>query len=116
MDLSRSQLAFAYDTLLSCLTQRESLIQQRIKSQITHLGVEERVFFDNKDWTRELEDLKNFSDPFNASLQTEEILSVSEQVQNILEFKNMSPEERLYQLIKKQYNPFLEANFNDTQL
>ena len=60
MDLSRSQLAFAYDTLLSCLTQRESLIQQRIKSQITHLGVEERVFFDNKDWTRELEDLKNF--------------------------------------------------------
>ena len=28
----------------------------------------------------------------------------------------MTPEERMYMMIKKTYNPFLEKNFNDNQL
>ena len=55
--LSRNELAWAYDTLINCLNAREQLIEQRIKDQITHLGKEERILFEHKDWNRETEDI-----------------------------------------------------------
>jgi Arc/MetJ-type ribon-helix-helix transcriptional regulator len=57
MALSRSELAYAYDALLSCLEQREKEIEHRIKSQINYLGKEERILFEHKDWKRENEDM-----------------------------------------------------------
>ena len=54
------------------------MIENRIKSQIDHLGKEERVIFEEKDWNRELEDIQSFSDPFGATYKAEEMLSVSE--------------------------------------
>ena len=33
-----------------------------------------------------------------------------------MDFKNLSPEERLYHLVTRTYNPFAEANFSDLQL
>lgn len=89
--LSRKELAFAYDTLIVGLTQREALVEKRIKDQIDHLGKEERIFFEHKDWSKELEDIKPVDDPFNQNFKAEEILSVTEQVNNVLEFKNVSP-------------------------
>lgn len=89
--LSRKELAFAYDSLILGLTQREALVERRIKDQIDHLGKEERIFFEHKDWSKELEDMKPVDDPFNQGLKAEEILSVTEQVNNVLEFKNVSP-------------------------
>ena len=53
-----------------------------------------------------MEDIKDVNDIFNSNLRTEEILSVSEQVQNVMDFKNMSPEDRLHHLVTKKYNPF----------
>ena len=55
--LSRTELAYAYDTLIQCLNQREGLIEKRIKDQVEHLGKEERVIFEEKDWSRETEDI-----------------------------------------------------------
>ena len=90
--LSRKELAYAYDTLIECLNQRESLIEKRIKDQINHLGKEERVIFEEKDWHRENEDIKKFDDPFgDVDMKAEEILSVTEQVRNIEDFKNVTP-------------------------
>ena len=81
--------------------------------QIDHMGVEERIFFEEKDWSKEFEDLKNLRDPFNDSMRTEEILSVSEQVSNVMKFRNLSPEERLFQLMTRSFDPFRAANFNE---
>jgi len=64
-------LAFAYDILLVALGQREKAIESRIKEQINHLGIEERILFEEKDWSRELEDIKTFDDPFNAAIKAE---------------------------------------------
>lgn len=90
--LSRTELAFAYDTLINLLNQRERLIEKRIKDQIDHLGKDERVLFEEKDWKRETEDIKKFDDPFgDIDLKAEEILSVNEQVRGIDDFKNVSP-------------------------
>ena len=115
--LSRTELAYAYDTLIECLNQRESLIELRIKEQVTHLGKDERVLFDEKDWNRETEDIKKFNDPFgDVDLKAEEILSTTEQVRGIEDFKNVSPQERLYQMVTKKFNPFLTPNFNVDQL
>lgn len=116
MSLSRKELSLAYDVLLSCLKQREGLIEQRIKSQVDHLGKEERVIFEEKDWSRELEDIQSYSDPFGATYMAEEIISVSEQVKNINEFKNIDPRERLYRMLARKYNPFMDPNFNKNQL
>jgi hypothetical protein len=55
------------------------LIELRIKEQVNHLGKDERVIFEEKDWNRETEDIKKFNDPFgDVELKAEEILSVTE--------------------------------------
>ena len=63
-----------------------------------------------------MEDIKPLGDPFNDSLKSEQILSVTEQVNNVKDYKNMSPEEKYYLLVTNKYNPFLESNFNEGQL
>jgi hypothetical protein len=65
--------------MINLLNQREILIENRIKDQINHLGKEERVIFEEKDWHRETEDIKKFDDPFgDIDLKAEEIMSVNE--------------------------------------
>ncbi len=83
LSLQRAELSTAYDVLLSCLEQREGVIEKRIKQQVDHLGKEERIMFEEKDWSRELEDIKSFEDPFSSTYKAEEILSVTEQVHNV---------------------------------
>jgi len=46
------------------LTAREILIEHRISKQIEHMGIEERILFEQKDMTKELEDMKNINDAF----------------------------------------------------
>jgi hypothetical protein len=98
-------LAHAYDSLVEILNSREVLIEKRIKDQINHLGMEERVFFEEKDWSKENEDLKNINDPFSDTYKIEHILSVNEQIRNIDEVKNMSPEDRFYRFVTMSYDP-----------
>ena len=102
--------------MLNCLEQREGIIKSRIAAQIDHLGKEERIIFEEKDWSKELEDIKSFVDPFNGEYKAEEILSVSEQISNVENFKNMEPSERLYKILTKKFNPFIDANFNENQM
>lgn len=103
--------------MINLLNQREILIENRIKDQINHLGKEERVIFEEKDWDRETEDIKKFDDPFgDIDLKAEEIMSVNEQVRGIISFKNISPQQRLYEIVTKQFNPFLTPNFNVNQM
>jgi hypothetical protein len=83
LSLQRAELSTAYDVLLSCLEQREGVIEKRIKQQVDHLGKEERIMFEEKDWSREFEDIKSFEDPFSSTYKAEEILSVTEQVHNV---------------------------------
>lgn len=64
LTLSQSELAQAYDSLVNALNQREKLIEQRIKGQIDHLGKDERILFESKDWQKELEDLQVFDNAF----------------------------------------------------
>jgi archaellum component FlaC len=99
------------------LDQRESLIERRIKEQVDHLGKEERVIFEGKDWARETEDIQKFDDPFgDIDLKAEEIMSVNEQVRGIEEFKNVTPQQRFYEVVTKKFNPFLTPNFNINQM
>ena len=99
------------------MNQREGLIEKRIKDQVQHLGKEERVIFEDKDWSRETEDIKKFDDPFgDVDLKAEEILSLNEQVRNIVDFKDVTPQQRLYEMVTRRFNPFLTPNFNVNQL
>lgn len=71
------------------------------------------MIFEHKDWNREQEDIKKFDDPFgDVDPKAEEIISVTEQVRNIMDFKDVLPQQRLYEIVTKQYNPFLTPNFN----
>jgi hypothetical protein len=114
--LSKSELALAYDNLIDCLEAREELIQQRIQAHVTHTGVNERILIEGKDWNREFEDVRTMQDPFNQDAKAEDILSASEQVRNVLDFKHKTPEEKLFELVTRVFNPFESANFNKSQL
>ena len=110
--LSRQELAYAYDALLDCIQQRESLVESRLKAQIQHYGISERIFFEGKDWSRENEDMKDPFNPFNDNVLAEEVISVTEQINNVQEYKNVDQEQKAYDLIARRFNPFLEPNFN----
>lgn len=100
LNLSQSELAQAYDSLVSALNQREKLIEQRIKGQIDHLGKDERILFENKDWQKELEDLKVFDNAFGESdLLAEDYIPLNEQVTNVHEERHITPEDRFVKLV-----------------
>jgi hypothetical protein len=56
--------------------------------------------------------MANFNDPFNQAMKIEQYLSVNEQIDNVKRTKFMLPEEKLYQIMTKTFNPFEEANFS----
>jgi hypothetical protein len=64
--------------LVKCLNDREELIKQRIKAQIDHLGVEERILFEKRDWTKENERMGEYENIFGDNFRIEDINAVSE--------------------------------------
>jgi len=56
-EFSKGEISHAYDSLISGLEARESLIEKRIQEQLKHFGLEERILFDQKDFAVELEDI-----------------------------------------------------------
>jgi len=56
--------------------------------------------------------MKDPEDAFGDAFKIEEILSVSEQVSNVRAHKNQSPEEKLFKIVTRIWNPFESANFN----
>ena len=77
-----------------------------------HLGPTERILAEEKDYRRELEDIPDLH-PFKNTTPVEAFLSVNEQIRNVLNFKNLSNEDKLNKLLLNQFNPFLEPNFNN---
>jgi hypothetical protein len=45
--------------------------------------------------------MKDPINPFNDNTLAEEIISVTEQIDNVLDFKNKSPEDKAYEMISK---------------
>jgi len=58
-EFSKGEISHAYDSLISGLEKRENLIEQRIEEQLKHFGMEERILFDQKDFSVELEDIQS---------------------------------------------------------
>lgn len=50
-------------------------------------------------------------DPFDNRTLAEEWLSISEQVNNVLESKNQTAEDKLTEIVRGLFNPFKEHNF-----
>ncbi len=115
-ELSRKELASAYDEMINSLRDREMLIHHRIKKELEHLGLEERILMEGKDFTRESEDIISPTTSFNSTRPIESVLSVSEQIRNVAYHKDNNPEERMMLLIENKFNPFMQANFNPEQL
>ena len=89
--MTKTELALAYDALLETLKVREKNIEERIKKQINHLGKEERILFEGKNFDKEFEDLPNFESVISEHSQIEQILSVNEQIRNVTDFKDITP-------------------------
>jgi hypothetical protein len=53
------------------LVKEKKLLKVVLRSKSIILGLEERILFEEKDWSRELEDIKTFDDPFNAAIKAE---------------------------------------------
>jgi hypothetical protein len=89
------------------------LIKERIKAQIHHFGKDERILFENKDFTKELESVNtSINNPTGNFMTPEDILSVSEQTRNIYDYKNIDPAEKMSRLVSGEFNPFVKPNFN----
>ena len=82
-----------------------------MKEQIAHIGLDERILFQGKDFSKDYESLA----PFNAfkSMQVEEIIPVSEQVRNVLNEKDDNVEEKIMGIISQRYRLKNLANFQE---
>ena len=54
------------------------MIDERLKEQIDHLGIEERILFEHKNFRKETEDIPKMDNPFDDAMLAEDILSVKE--------------------------------------
>ena len=94
--LGKEELAVAYDRLIEALGDRERAIEARLRKSIEHYGIHERILIQGKDFARELEDVPDVDKPANGGVKTEELISVSQQVFNVLNAKNIEPKEKVY--------------------
>lgn len=103
-----------YDRLIEALEDRERAIEHRLRKSIEHYGIAERILQQGKDYSKELEDVPTFEPKIH---KVEEVISVGQQVYNVIQAKNMRPEEKVYRLLSKTLNPFEEnKNFSEAQL
>ena len=70
-----------------------------------------------KDFAKELEDVPNVdrrtADTVADHVKPENIISVGQQVANVIHAKNVSAEDKVYQLLSQTLNPFsTNLNFN----
>lgn len=101
----------AYDRLIESLGDRERAIEMRLRKSVEHYGLKERILVQGKDFAKELEDVQDVNQPAQSISMAEEIISVGQQVTNVLRAKNISPEDKVIQLLTKTLNPF-EDNYN----
>ena len=83
----------------------------RLRKSVEHYGLKERILVQGKDFAKELEDVQDVNQPAQSISMAEEIISVGQQVTNVLRAKNISPEDKVIQLLTKTLNPF-EDNYN----
>lgn len=115
MKLSQGELAIAFDHILAALSARESLISKRLEEAVRFIGIEERILVQQKDFDKELEDISAaFQTP--ADFKPEQIISVQQQIADVIANKNYSAEDKFLELLDKTLNPFRTFNFGDKEL
>lgn len=62
--------------------------------------------------------MEDIEDPVSSlfRLKAEELISVQDQINNVINSKTLSPEEKFARLIKGALNPFEDKNFSEGQL
>lgn len=113
LKLSRRELSHAFDSLIDALSAREILIEERIGAQLRHFGIEERELLDHKNYEFELEDINMSS--YDA-LRPEHIFSLNRQVANVVNSKDLSPEEKFQLLFTRKLNPYRERSWAEEDL
>lgn len=89
LQLGREELATTYDRLIEALGDRERAIEARLRQSIAHYGIGERILLEGKDFAKELEDVPTVGQYDN--LKIENVISVGQQVANVLHEKNLDP-------------------------
>ena len=88
LHMGKQELAVAYDKLILALEDREVAIEARLRKSIEHYGLKERILLQGKDFAREMEDAPNVFETNiegrTKQLNPEEIISVGQQVTNVL--------------------------------
>ena len=83
------ELADGYQVLLESCTRREKILQHRLDRLLKDYGNFDRVLHTLKDPNKELEDIDYEINPVGQDiLKPEEIISVAEQIRNIMNWKN----------------------------
>lgn len=108
----QEELAKAYQWLLDALERREKILNYRINRTLRDYGNKDRVLFDHKDFKNELENIDyEYGIAGEDVLAIEDIISISEQMDNIIKFKGTDSDQSH---LNMKYNPidFKNPNFN----
>lgn len=110
------ELADGYQLLLDSCTRREKILQHRLDRLLKDYGNLDRVLYEVKDPNRELEDIDYEITPVGQDvLKPEDIISVSEQIRNIMNWKN-SPRGTDFKFRKENALDYEIPNFNTHDL
>ena len=85
-----------YDRLIVALGDREKAIEARLRKSVEHYGLTERILQRGKDFSKELEDVPSVGGHPKGKLQPEEIISVGQQVHNVISAKNIPAEDKVH--------------------
>lgn len=78
LNIGKGELSHAYDELISALEKREQIIEKRIAKQIEHLGIDEKILFDHRNYKLELEDIQITKEFREGKILPEEVIAINE--------------------------------------
>ena len=93
--LGKEELAVTYDRLIEALGDREKAIEARLRKSVEHYGLTERILQRGKDFSKELEDVPTVGGRPEGNVNPEDIISVGQQVHNVIQAKNISAEDKV---------------------
>jgi hypothetical protein len=106
------ELASGYQFLLQSLEKREKILKYRLDRLLKDYGTRDRVMIENKDFANELEDIEFDITRSPLSLTLEDVISVSEQMGNIKQWKEETDPFKMFNR-QELYSEFETPNYGE---
>lgn len=104
--------------LLGILKNREQIVKERLRESLLNFGKEEKILIGSADFRKDNESMPDILRKLyqHDANEIDRILGLNEQLQTVDLYRNIPPEEKLYQWLTGSADFSAERNWNENIL